>query len=230
MVNLIEIKELQKMYLMGKIEVPALRNINLTIEKGEFVAIMGPSGSGKSTLLNMIGMLDIPTSGEIIINGIATSAMREKQRAEFRLKRIGFTFQFFSLLMELTALENVMLPMMMSGENNKDRALILLKIVGMEERAMHMPNELSGGEQQRVAIARALVNKPMLLLADEPTANLDTKSAEQVVNLMRKLNKEINQTIVLVTHESELGRKANRIIWLKDGMVENIQNNSNFDS
>ena len=227
MANLIEIQELQKMYLMGKIEVHALRNINLAIEKGEFVAIMGPSGSGKSTLLNMIGMLDTSTSGEIIIDGINTSAMSEKQRAEFRLKKIGFIFQFFSLLMELTSLENVMLPMMMSGENNKDRAMTLLKIVGMVERAMHMPNELSGGEQQRVAIARALVNKPMLLLADEPTANLDTKSSEQVVNLMRKLNKEINQTIVLVTHEPELGRKAGRIIWLKDGEVEKIQSNDN---
>lgn len=227
MVNMIEIQELQKMYLMGKIEVPALRNINLTIEKGEFVAIMGPSGSGKSTLLNMIGMLDTSTSGEIIIDGIDTSAMSEKQRAEFRLKKIGFIFQFFSLLMELTALENVMLPTMMSGENNKDQAMTLLKIVGMVERAMHMPNELSGGEQQRVAIARALVNKPMLLLADEPTANLDTKSSEQVVNLMRKLNKEINQTIILVTHEPELGRKADRIIWLRDGEVEKIQSNDN---
>ena len=227
MVNLIEITGLQKLYLMGKIEVPALRNINLTIEKGEFIAIMGPSGSGKSTLLNMIGMLDIPTSGEIIIDGIETSAMSEKQRAEFRLEKLGFIFQFFSLLMELRALENVMLPMMMSGENNKDRAMELLKIVGMGERAMHMPNELSGGEQQRVAIARALVNKPMLLLADEPTANLDTKSSEQVVNLMRKLNKEINQTIILVTHEPELGRKADRIIWLRDGEVEKIQSNDN---
>jgi putative ABC transport system ATP-binding protein len=225
MVNLIEITGLQKLYLMGKIEVPALRNINLTIEKGEFVAIMGPSGSGKSTLLNMIGMLDMPTSGEIIIDGIETSAMSEKQRAEFRLEKLGFIFQFFSLLMELRALENVMLPMMMSGENNKDRAMELLKIVGMRERAMHMPNELSGGEQQRVAIARALVNKPMLLLADEPTANLDTKSAEPVVTLMRQLNKEINQTIVMVTHELEWGRKADKIIWLKDGVVENIQNN-----
>lgn len=225
MVNLIEITGLQKLYLMGKIEVPALRNINLTIEKGEFVAIMGPSGSGKSTLLNMIGMLDIPTSGEIIIDEIKTSTMSEKQRAVFRLEKLGFIFQFFSLLMELRALENVMLPMMMSGENNKDRAMELLKIVGMGERAMHMPNELSGGEQQRVAIARALVNKPMLLLADESTANLDTKSAEQVVTLMRQLNKEINQTIVMVTHELEWGRKTDKIIWLKDGVVENIQNN-----
>jgi putative ABC transport system ATP-binding protein len=227
MVNLVEVMELQRIYPMGKIEVHALRNINLTIEKGEFVAIMGPSGSGKSTLLNMIGMLDIPTSGEIIIDGIDTSAMSEKQRAEFRLKKIGFIFQFFSLLLELAALDNVLLPMMLSGENNKDRAMELLKIVGMGERALHMPNELSGGEQQRVTIARALVNKPMLLLADEPTANLDTKSSEQVVNLMRKLNKEINQTIVLVTHEPELGRKADRIIWLKDGGVEKIQGNDN---
>ena len=227
MANLIEIQELQKMYLMGKIEVHALRNINLAIEKGEFVAIMGPSGSGKSTLLNMLGMLDIQTSGEIIIDGINTSTMNENQRAEFRLKKIGFIFQFFSLLLELTALENVMFPMMMFGENNKDRAMELLKMVGMEERAIHMPNELSGGEQQRVAIARALVNKPMLLLADEPTANLDIKSSEQVVNLLRKLNKEINQTIVLVTHEPELGRKADRIIWLRDGEVETIQSNDN---
>lgn len=219
MVNAIETKELKKVYLMGNVEVPALRGIDIAIKKGEFVAIMGPSGSGKSTLLNMIGMLDTPTSGEVLIDGVDVSLLSENKRAEFRLKKLGFVFQFFSLFMEMTALENVMLPMILYGTINEERAINLLKTVDMDDRAIHRPNELSGGEQQRVSIARALSNEPTILLADEPTGNLDTETSEQIINLMRQLNKKTDQTIVMVTHEVELGKKADRIIQLKDGKV-----------
>lgn len=214
---MIQLEELKKIYYMGRIEVPALQGIDLTIERGEFVALMGPSGSGKSTFLNMIGLLDTPTSGKIIIDGVDVSSLDENERADFRLKRLGFVFQFFSLLMELNALENVALPMIMD-ERKYDCAASLLELVGIGDRAMHFPSELSGGQQQRVAIARALANEPAILLADEPTANLDTTSSDQIVELFRKLN-ERGQTIVMVTHEPDLGEKADRIIRLKDGRV-----------
>jgi putative ABC transport system ATP-binding protein len=214
---LIELKDIRKIYYMGKIEVPALRGVDLNINRGEFVALMGPSGSGKSTLLNMMGLLDTPTSGNIFIDGADVSALNENERADFRLRKLGFVFQFFSLLMELSALENVALPMIM--DNRKyDRAASLLELVGLGDRANHTPNELSGGQQQRVAIARALANEPAILLADEPTANLDTESSHQIVELFRNLN-ERGQTIVMVTHEPDLGEKADRIIRLKDGRV-----------
>jgi len=219
--NIIEIKKLKKTYLLGKIKVHALKGINLRIKKGEFVALMGPSGSGKSTLLNMIGMLDYPTSGQILIDGIDISKMDENTRADFRLKKIGYVFQFFSLFHELTALENVILPMMIKGERNyRHKAMELLNSVGLAERANHKPAELSGGQQQRVSIARALANDPSMLLADEPTANLDSKSSEQIVDLLKNLNKERGLTIIMVTHELNLGEKADRIIWLKDGKIE----------
>jgi len=214
---LIEIDNLRKIYYMGKIEVHALRGIDIAIDRGEFVALMGPSGSGKSTLLNMIGLLDTPTSGGIVIDGIEVSSLDENGRADFRLKKIGFVFQFFSLLMELNSLENVALPMIMD-ERKYDRAASLLELVGISDRADHYPSELSGGQQQRVAIARALANEPAILLADEPTANLDTESSNQIVGLFRELNKK-GQTIVMVTHEPELGEKADRIIRIKDGKV-----------
>ncbi len=221
MVNIIETSGLSKTYLMGKVEVPALRGVNIAIEKGEFVAIMGSSGSGKSTLLNMIGMLDAPTSGRVIIEGTDVSEMNEDQRADFRLKNLGFIFQFFNLFMELTALENVAFPIQIVKRNNfEERAMELLDLVGLSDRANHKPAELSGGQQQRVAIARALANEPALLLADEPTANLDTKSSEKIIDLLMELNKS-GQTIVMVTHEPELGKRADRIIRLKDGMVRN---------
>lgn len=220
MVNIIETRDLRKIYLMGKIEVSALRGVNITILKGEFVAIMGSSGSGKSTLLNMIGMLDTPTSGKVMIEGVDVSEMDENQRADFRLKKLGFIFQFFNLFMEMTALENVALPLLIvRRKDSQERAMRLLDLVGLSDRANHKPAELSGGQQQRVAIARALVNEPALLLADEPTANLDTKSSEQVINLLKELNKS-GQTIVMVTHEPELGKRADRIIWLRDGTVK----------
>ncbi|MDD5474527.1 MAG: ABC transporter ATP-binding protein [Candidatus Methanoperedens sp.] len=202
---------------MGKVEVPALRGIDIRVEQGEFIALMGPSGSGKSTLLNMIGLLDTPTSGGIVIDGIEVSSLDHNQRADFRLRKLGFVFQFFSLLMELNAIENVALPIMMDERKN-DRAALLLELVGIGDRADHFPNELSGGQQQRVAIARALANEPAILLADEPTANLDTESSNQIVALFRELN-EKGQTILMVTHEPELGEKADRIIRIKDGRV-----------
>lgn len=214
---MIEIENLRKIYYMGKIEVPALRGVDLAIEKGKFVALMGPSGSGKSTLLNMIGLLDTPTSGKIVIDGVEVSSLNENKRADFRLRKLGFVFQFFSLLMELTALENVALPMIMD-ERRYDRASKLLELVGIGDRAMHFPNELSGGQQQRVAIARALANEPAILLADEPTANLDTESSNQIVELFRELNNK-GQTIVMVTHEPELGEKADMIVRIKDGRL-----------
>lgn len=214
---MIEITDLKKIYYMGKVEVPALRGIELNIERGEFVALMGPSGSGKSTLLNMVGLLDTPTSGGIVIDGIDVSSLNDNQRADFRLRKMGFVFQFFSLLMELNSLENVELPMIMD-ERKYDRAASLLELVGIGDRADHYPSELSGGQQQRVAIARALANEPAILLADEPTANLDTESSNQIVALFRELN-EKGQTIIMVTHEPELGEKADRIIRIKDGRV-----------
>ncbi len=214
---MIETTKLKKIYYMGKIEVPALQGVDLRIGRGEFVALMGPSGSGKSTLLNIIGLLDVQTSGNIVIDGVDVSSLNENGRADFRLRKLGFVFQFFSLLMELNALENVMFPMIMDGRKY-DRAASLLELVGIGERAAHMPNELSGGQQQRVAIARALANEPAILLADEPTANLDTISSNQIVELFRELNDQ-GQTIVMVTHEPELGEKADRIIRIKDGKV-----------
>lgn len=217
-IGLIEIDNLKKIYYMGKIEVHALRGIDISIRRGEFVALMGPSGSGKSTLLNMIGLLDTPTSGGMLVDGIEVSSLDENSRADFRLKKMGFVFQFFSLLMELNSLENVALPMIMD-KRKYDRANSLLELVGIGDRAAYYPSELSGGQQQRVAIARALANEPVILLADEPTANLDTESSNQIVGLFRELN-EKGQTIVMVTHELELGEKADRIIRIKDGKVE----------
>lgn len=214
---MIEIKDLRKIYTMGKVEVHALRGVDIKIGQGEFVALMGPSGSGKSTLLNMIGLLDTPTSGSIIIDDIDVSSLGHNERADFRLQKLGFVFQFFSLLMELNSLENVALPMIMDGREY-DRAGSLLELVGIGDRADHYPSELSGGQQQRVAIARALANEPAILLADEPTANLDTESSYQIVELFRELNKN-GQTIIMVTHEPELGEKADRIIRIKDGKV-----------
>ena len=214
---MIELEGIKKTYNMGNIEVSALRGVDMEIEHGEFVAIMGPSGSGKSTLLNMIGLLDSPTSGKIIIDGMDVSSLDEDQRADLRLKKLGFVFQFFSLLKELNAVENVTLPMLMDGRK-EDVALSLLELVGIGNRTKHFPSELSGGQQQRVAIARALINNPVILLADEPTANLDTESSIQILNLFRDLNKK-GQTIVMVTHEPELGEKADRIIRIIDGKV-----------
>jgi putative ABC transport system ATP-binding protein len=218
--KIIETKELKKIYRLGKVEVNALNGVDVSIESGEFVAIMGPSGSGKSTFLNMVGMLDTATSGEIHINGYDITRMNSSMRAEYRLKHIGFVFQFFNLFMELTALENVMFPMMLSGHPfYEERAEELLELVGLKARIKHLPSELSGGEQQRVTIARALANKPELLLTDEPTANLDTRTTKEIMEVFLRLNKEQKQTIIMVTHNPELGAMADRIIRFRDGVV-----------
>ncbi len=218
--RIIETKDLKKIYRLGNIEVNALNGVDASVEEGEFVAIMGPSGSGKSTFLNMVGMLDTPTSGEIHINSNEITKMNSSMRAEYRLKHIGFVFQFFNLFMELTALENVMFPMMLSRHPfYRERAEELLEIVGLKERINHLPSELSGGEQQRVTIARALANQPKLLLTDEPTANLDTRTTKDIMELFIRLNKEQRQTIIMVTHNPELGAMADRIIHFRDGRV-----------
>lgn len=219
---IVKIVNLKKIYTLGKVKVHALRGVTLTVKRGEFLSIMGPSGSGKTTLLNCIGLLLTPTSGEVLIEDINISKLDENQRANLRLRKIGFVFQFFNLLPELTAIENVMFPMMLAGKPNRDRATELLKLVGLEKVMTHLPSELSGGEQQRVAIARALANNSSILLADEPTGNLDTESGMKVLELLKKLNKELGQTIVTVTHEEHFAKMGDRVVKLRDGRIESF--------
>lgn len=219
---IIEVKNLKKTY-EGTVPTHALKDITFGVEKGEFIALMGRSGSGKSTLLHQLGLLDSPTAGEIIMNGTNLLLFSEKQKSEFRLKQLGYVFQSYALLPELTALESVFLPLMLSGIEKKQyiaKATEMLEKVGLADRIHHLPKEMSGGEQQRVAIARALVNDPMILFADEPTANLDSESSLVVLKLFRELNKEINQTIIMVTHEPDDKKYVDRVIWLKDGVIE----------
>lgn len=218
---LIRITNLTKIYKMGENEVRALDGINLEIEKGEFVSIVGQSGSGKTTLMNIIGCLDVKTSGEYFLNGIDTSKLSDNQLADLRCSEIGFVFQNFNLLQKMTALENVELPMVYKGVPTKERrqrAEMLLEMVGLKERMHHRPNELSGGQQQRVAIARALANSPHLILADEPTGNLDSKSGSEIMKIIKELNERGN-TIVLITHDSNIAAKAKRIVKIKDGRI-----------
>ncbi|MDY6932343.1 MAG: ABC transporter ATP-binding protein [Halobacteriota archaeon] len=206
---------------MGEVVVPALRGANLEIGK-EFVSIMGPSGSGKSTLLHMMGVLDRPTSGEIFIDGTETSKLDDSQLARLRGQKIGFVFQSFNLYPTLTAQENIELPMTIietQRDERRRRAKSLLEMVGLDDRANHIPSQLSGGQRQRVAIARALANKPPIILADEPTGNLDTKSGEEVINFLEKLQKEEDISIVIVTHEPEIVERTERTINLKDGRI-----------
>lgn len=218
----IELNQVSKTYKMDEIEVKALNNIDLRINKKEFVAIMGPSGSGKSTLLHMVGCLDRPTEGKIFLDGIDISTLNDSALARLRGNKLGFVFQFFNLYPTLTALENVELPMMIIEKNErerKERAMKLLNIVGMEKRSEHLPSQLSGGERQRVAIARALANNPSLILADEPTGNLDSKTGEEIMEFLNKLQEKEEKTIVMVTHEPDIARYAERIIYLKDGKI-----------
>lgn len=220
---MIKLKGVQKTYSMGEVKVHALRGIDLHIRKGEFVSIMGPSGSGKSTMLHLIGVLDRQTKGSVLIKNTDVAGLSDEERTAFRLKEIGFVFQFYSLLPELNTLENTFLPSMLFGNNSekhKKDARVVLERLGLGERLQNYPHQLSGGEQQRVAIARALVNKPEILLTDEPTASLDSKSAMNVINIMRQLNEEEKHTIILITHEQNLGAMADRGIWLKDGVIE----------
>jgi putative ABC transport system ATP-binding protein len=218
----IKVKNLKKTYF-GKVPTYALRGISFEILEGEFIAIMGKSGSGKSTLLHQLGLLDAPTEGELLIDGVDVLKLSDHEKTIFRLQRLGYVFQEYALILELTALENVFLPAFaLNGFNQsyKERALDILDKVGLKDRADHRPNELSGGEQQRVAIARALINNPKILFADEPTANLDTNSSREILELFKKLNKELGQTIVLVTHEPDDRKYVDKVLWIKDGLLE----------
>jgi len=222
--TVIELKDVSKTYRMGEVEVPVLKDVSLKIGENEFVAIMGPSGSGKSSLLNMVGCLDRPSSGKIFLDGTDISTLNDSELAKLRGKKIGFVFQFFHLYPTLTAKENIELPMMiieLDRETREKRATELLKIVGLENRAEHLPSQLSGGERQRVAVARALANNPSLLLADEPTGNLDSKKGKEIIDLFIRLNKE-GRTIVIVTHDQQIASYAKDMIKIKDGMIQKV--------
>jgi putative ABC transport system ATP-binding protein len=219
---LIKITQIKRDFVLGNEIVYVLKGIDLEINKGEYVALMGPSGSGKSTLMNLLGCLDTPTSGNYILNGKDVSQMHDNELAEIRNKEIGFVFQTFNLLPRTTALDNVALPMIYAGyskSERKERATEVLKQVNLSDRMDHQPNQLSGGQRQRVAIARAMVNKPSIILADEPTGNLDSKTSEEIMVLLEEIHKNGN-TIILVTHEEEIAAHAKRIIRLRDGMIE----------
>jgi putative ABC transport system ATP-binding protein len=219
---IIQLSNIAKSYIVGTEEIHALRSVSVEIMKNEYVALMGPSGSGKSTLMNVLGCLDSPSGGQYILNGISVAQMLDNKLAEVRNKEIGFVFQSFNLLPRSTALDNVMLPLIYAGYNKADRlkrGKEVLEQVGLGDRIMHKPNELSGGQRQRVAIARALVNHPAIILADEPTGNLDSKTSVEIMGLFEEIHKKGN-TIILVTHEEDIAQHAHRIVRLKDGVVE----------
>ncbi|CAG5010331.1 putative ABC transporter ATP-binding protein YknY [Dyadobacter sp. CECT 9275] len=227
--KIIETTDISKRYVMGSEVIQALKSVTISVNKGEYVAFMGPSGSGKSTLMNIIGCLDTPTNGRYILNNKDVSDMTESELAEIRNKEIGFVFQTFNLLPRMSSLDNVALPLIYAGLNKADRtekAMLSLKNVGLENRAGHKPNELSGGQRQRVAIARALVNDPSILLADEPTGNLDSKTSYEIMDLFDQLYSKGN-TIVMVTHEEDIAHYAHRIVRLRDGLVESDTINPN---
>jgi putative ABC transport system ATP-binding protein len=227
---LITIKDIGRKYVIGSETIHALKSVSLTINKGEFVALMGPSGSGKSTLMNILGCLDTPTKGEYILNGINVSHMTDNELAEVRNSEIGFVFQTFNLLPRNTALDNVALPLIYAGinkETRQERAKSALQNVGLGNRIDHKPNELSGGQRQRVAVARALINDPSIILADEPTGNLDTKTSIEIMGLIEDIHAKGN-TIILVTHEEDIALHAHRIVRMRDGLIENDYANTNI--
>lgn len=230
MESIIQLSNIAKAYKIGTEVIHALRSVSLDIYKNEYVALMGPSGSGKSTLMNVLGCLDSPTGGKYILNGISVAQMLDNELAEVRNKEIGFVFQSFNLLPRSTALDNVMLPLVYAGFNKADRlkrGKEVLEQVGLGDRIMHKPNELSGGQRQRVAIARALVNRPAIILADEPTGNLDSKTSVEIMGLLEEIHKNGN-TIILVTHEEDIAQHAHRIVRLKDGVVERDTKNESI--
>lgn len=219
---LIEVKNLSKVYGVGETKVDALKNINLNIEQGEFVVIVGESGSGKSTLLHMLGGVDKPTSGEVILKGQSIYKLNEKEISILRRRKIGFVFQFFNLIPVLTAEENIEMPVLLDGEKiNKEYKEELLKLLGLEGRRSHYPSQLSGGQQQRVSIGRALANKPSVILADEPTGNLDSKNSKEILELLKYSAKKYNQTLIIITHDLNIAKSADRVITIADGEVSN---------
>ena len=221
MALIVEAVDLKKTYMLGKVPVEALRGVNLNVETGDFLAILGPSGSGKSTMLNLIGALDKPTSGKLLIDGVNISTLNDSQLSDLR-RRVGFVFQFFNLIPRLNARDNVELSLSIAGvgkAERRKRAEELLETVGLKERIKHKPAELSGGQQQRVAIARALANKPRFLLLDEPTGNIDSKTAREIMRLVKKLNTEQGVTIIMVTHDQQLAKEAKRIVHMIDGEI-----------
>ncbi|HVP93731.1 MAG TPA: ABC transporter ATP-binding protein [Methanoregulaceae archaeon] len=226
---MIEIRDLRKIYRMGDVVVRALDGVTLDIGKGEFLGIMGPSGSGKTTLLHMLGLLDIPTSGRIMIDGLDISLLTDYERTMFRLYKLGYVFQDYALVPDLTVMESVSLPAMLRKDRNEEQSqkdsFAILQKIGLCDRRDHLPRELSGGQQQRVAIARAVVNKPDILFADEPCANLDTENSRMVLDLFREINEDMNQTIVMVSHEDWHKEYFHRIIRLRDGIIVEDTNN-----
>lgn len=218
--KILEVKNLSKVYGKGETMVKALDNVSFSVEQGEFVAIIGPSGSGKSTLLHILGGVDIPTSGSVIINNTDISTLNETALAIFRRRQIGLIYQFYNLIPILTVEENITLPLLLDGRK-PDKRLIesLVNRLGLSKRLTHLPNQLSGGQQQRVSIGRALVNNPALMLADEPTGNLDSENSKEIISLLRKLNKENNQTVIIITHDEKIALSADRIISVQDGKI-----------
>jgi len=230
--NVVRTKDVRKIYTMGKVEVHALKGVDLEIRTGEYLSIMGPSGSGKSTLFNMIGGLDKPSTGKVYIEEVDVAQLDAYELAWLRCRKIGYIFQSFNIIPVMTALENVTLPMTFAGlttDESRDKGMELLKKVGLDDRATHKPFELSGGQQQRVAIARAMANSPSIILADEPTGNLDLATGREIIELLRELNKEQKVTIISATHDMKMLSVSDRVVWIRDGQIDRIENREDLD-